>query len=168
VISMEYEQLDHIDFDAMVTGELTHYALRLEDELNWIICEYFVRSDDREGDFRPLILYREGLTFQDKIEIVRSMIPVLGHTAKLCNLKSILKGIEEFKSWRNALVHGLDYSNPEEPRKIVVEVVTRSGKEKRIEITPASHREMMERTEKLLEEVEEARVHLRESFEVGA
>ncbi len=159
---MEYEQLSHEDFDAIVTGEFTHYALWLEDAINGIICEYFIGISDREDDFRRLILYRDGLTFQDKLEIVRGLIPVFGETAERCNLKFLLNQIEEFKSWCNTLAHGLDRSIPEEPRKIVVEVVSRSGQEKRIEITPTSHREMMEKTKKLLKEVEEARSQLRE------
>jgi len=112
--------------------------------------------------FRRLFLYREGLTFQDKLEIVRGLITVFGETAEQCKLKSLLKRIEEFKSWRNTLAHGIGESNLEETHKIVVEVVTRSGKEKRIEITPASHRKMLEETEKLLTEVQEARIQLRE------
>ncbi len=161
---MKYEQLKHEDFDAIVTGELTHYALWLEEEINGIILEYFIASSDRKNDFRRLVLYRDGLTFQDKLEIVRGLISVFGETAERCNLKSLLKRIEDFKFWRNALAHGLeiDESNPEEPHKIVVEMVTRSGKEKRIEITPASHRKMLEETEKLLKEVQKARRQLRE------
>jgi hypothetical protein len=161
---MEYEQLTHEEFDAIVTGELTHFALWLEDAVNGVICEYFIGASERERDFRRLILYRDGLTFQDKLEIVRALIPVFGETAERCNLKSLLNRIEEFKSWRNSLAHGLDQSNPDEPRKIVLEIVIRSGKEKRIEITPASHREMMEKTEELLKEVEEARSQLREFY----
>ena len=159
---MKYEQLNHGDFDAIVTGELTHYALWLEDAINGIICEYFIGSSEREDDFRRLILYRDGLTFRDKLEIVHALIPVFGKTAERCNLKSLLNRIEEFKSWRNSLAHGWDRSDPDEPRKIVIEVVGHSGKEKRVEITPASHCEMMEQTAKLLEEVSEARRQLRE------
>jgi hypothetical protein len=159
---MEYEQLNHEEFDAIVTGELTHYSLWLEDAINGIICQYFIGSSDRENDFRRLILYRDGLTFQDKIEIVRGLIPVFGRAAERCNLKTVLKRIEEFKSWRNSLAHGFDRSDQNEPNKIIVEVVSRSGTEKKIEITPASHRKMMDQADKLLKEVDQARSQLRE------
>ena len=123
---------------------MTHYALWLEDVANGIICEYFIGPSDKEDDFRRLILYRDGLTFQDKLEIIRGMIPLFGEAGEKCNIKGLLKEVEEFKSWRNALAHGLDRTNPDEPHKLVVEVVTRSGKEKRIEITPESHAERLE------------------------
>ena len=38
---IKYEDLDKADFDAIVTGELTHYALWHEGELNNIIEDYF-------------------------------------------------------------------------------------------------------------------------------
>jgi len=154
---MKYEELNHEDFDAIVTGELTHYALWLEDIVNGIICEYFIGISDKEDDFRRLILYRDGLSFQDKIEIVRGMIPLFGDAAEKCDLKGLLNEIEKFKSWRNALAHGLDKSDESEPLKMIVEVVTRSGKEKRVEITPESHREMCEKIESLIKRANEAR-----------
>lgn len=160
---MNYKDLSHEDFDAIVTGELTHYALWLEDVINGIICEYFIGMSDKEDDFRRLILYRDGLTFQDKIEIVRGMIPLFGEASEKCDLKGLLNEIEKFKSWRNALAHGLDKSDENEPLKLIVEVVTRSGKEKRIEITPESHRQMCEETESLINKANEARDVLRGS-----
>jgi hypothetical protein len=39
---MEYQNLNKEDFDAVVLGEVTHYALWLEDELNNIISDYFI------------------------------------------------------------------------------------------------------------------------------
>lgn len=72
---MEYKALNKEDFDAVVTGELTHYALWLEGELNNIISEYFITDDGRRGEFERLLLQRDALTFQDKIEIVRGMLP---------------------------------------------------------------------------------------------
>ena len=161
---MKYEELNHEDFDAIVTGELTHFALWLEDAINGIICEYFIGANPREDSFRRLILYRDGLTFQDKLEIAHGIIPLLGDVADQCGFKSILKRIEGFKSWRNVLAHGLDVSDPNDPNTIVVEVVSRSGKEKRIEITPDSHREMIMQTEALLKDIQDARAVLRSSY----
>jgi hypothetical protein len=158
---MKYEELNHEDFDAIVTGELTHYALWLEDVINGIISEYFIGRSEKEADFRRVILYRDGLTFQDKIEIVRGMIPLFGEAAEKFDLKGLLNEIESFKSWRNALAHGFDKSDENQPLKIVVEVVSRSGKEKRIEITPESHRKMCEETEILLKKANEVRNALR-------
>lgn len=154
---MDYYSLSQEDFDAVVTGELTHYALWLEDMANGIICEYFIGQSEKEDDFRRLILYRDGLTFQDKLEIIRGMLPLFGEAAEECNLKGLLKEVEEFKSWRNALAHGFDRTDPNEPHKLIVEVVSRSGKEKRVEITPESHIEMLENVEDLYKRFNEAR-----------
>ena len=110
----------------------------------------------KEADFRRFILYRDGLTFQDKLEIIRGILPLFGEAAEKCNLKGLIKEVEEFKSWRNALAHGLDRTDPDEPHKLIVEVVTWSGKEKRVEITPESHTEMLKNTEDLLKRFNEA------------
>jgi hypothetical protein len=55
---MKYEDLSHNDFDAIVTGELTHYALNLEGELIAIITDYFIGSDKKRADFKRLFLFR--------------------------------------------------------------------------------------------------------------
>ena len=154
---MDYYRLTQAEFDALVTGELTHNALWLEDIANGIICEYFIGHRDKEDEFRRIVLYRDGLTFQDKLEIIRGMIPLFGQAAEECNLKAILKEVEDFKSWRNALAHGLDKTNPGEPHKLIIEVVTRSGKEKRVEITPESHTEMINNVADLAERFTNAR-----------
>jgi len=154
---LNYEELSQEEFDAVVTGELTHRALALEDIANGIICEYFIGPRNKENDFRRLILYRDGLTFQDKLEIIRGMLPLFGKSAEECGLKSILKEVEDFKSWRNTMAHGLDRTDPKEPLKLIVEVVTRSGKEKRIEITPNSHEKMLDDILSLEERFKKAR-----------
>ncbi len=158
---MEYEELDREDFDAIVTGELTHYALYMEQELNTIICDYFVGTTSRRKDFRRLFLYRDGLSFQDKIDIVRGMLPLFGEHAEHVKLKNLLSEVEDFKTWRNAMAHGFDVSEEPGP-ELHVEIVTRSGKEKLMVITPASHRETMAAAEQLSDRLESARLYLLE------
>jgi len=158
---MKYEDLSHEDFDAIVTGELTHYALWLEGEIIDIITDYFIGSDLKRSDFKRLLLLRDGLTFQDKIEIVRAMIPLFSQNTTTVNLKSLLKHVEDFKSWRNALAHGADVSEDDEKPELKVEVVTRSGKEKVVRITPKSHEVKMAEAEKLLSDLSAARKALR-------
>ena len=157
---MEYQDLNKEDFDAVVTGELTHYALWLEGEVNSIISDYFIMDSKKRSQFKRLLLYRDGLTFQDKIEIVRGMLPLFGTAAEELDLKSLLKEIEEFKSWRNALAHGLDISPDEKAPLIRIEVVTRSGKEKAYEITPETHEKTMKNSEDLLARVQKVRKKL--------
>ncbi len=52
---MKYDDLSHEDFDAIVTGELTHYALWLEGEIINIIADYFIGSDAKRSDFKGSI-----------------------------------------------------------------------------------------------------------------
>jgi hypothetical protein len=157
---MEYQNLNKEDFDAVVTGELTHYALWLEEELNKIISNYFITDSKKHSEFKTFFLYRDGLTFQDKIEIVRGMLPLFYVAAEGMDLKSLLKEIEEFKSWRNALAHGLDVSLDDDAPLIRVQVVTRSGKERIYEITQESHESTMKKTENLLARVQQTRKKL--------
>jgi hypothetical protein len=147
---MKYKDLSHEDFDAIVTGELTHYALWFEGEIINIITDYFLGSSPKRSDFKRILLLRDGLTFQDKIEIVRAMIPLFDQNAITANLKLLLKQVEEFKSWRNALAHGADVSDNDTKAELKVEVVSRSGKEQVVHITPEFHETKMAEAEKLL------------------
>jgi hypothetical protein len=161
IVTVDYNKLSKEEFDAIVTGEMTHFALWLEEELNEIICDYFLRENVLREDFKRLILRREGLTFQDKIDIVQGMLPIFGKEADAVELKSLLNRIEQFKSWRNALAHGLDVPCESSGLKLRVEVMTRSGKGKTIEIDPNSHQIKMAELEELLNKVQAAREHLR-------
>jgi len=147
---MRYEELDKEDFDAIVTGEVTHYALWMEDEINRLITDYFVSDETKSNDFYRLLLYRDGLTFQDKLEITRGMTPLLGLDDKDQKLlRTILNEVEAFKLWRNSIAHGLDMTPGDYKGVILIQTVSRSGKEKTIEITPESHRAKMDEAEKL-------------------
>lgn len=157
---MTYRSLTHEDFDAMVTGELTHYAIWLENVLIDVISDFFSVAE-RRSDFERLLLRRDGLTFQDKIEIVRAMLPLLGNQAAADQLKSLLPKIEDFKAGRNAFAHGVDVTPAGvHPPTIHVEVVTRSGKEKVVEVTPESHAASLAHADVLLKELRALREQL--------
>ncbi len=149
-----------ITFDALVTGELTHHAIWLEGELDSIMCDYFVGIGVKAKEFTRLFLRRDGLTFQDKIEIVRGMLPLFEPEAEMLNLKFLLNRVEEFKSWRNAMAHGRNVPHNDPELKLRIEVVTRSGKEKVVEITPESHKRKIEEARALYRELEAARSYL--------
>lgn len=158
---MDYGALDKEDFDAVVTGELTHLAIWLEDELNGIVTDYFVGDANRSGEFRRFLLLRDGLTAQDKLEVVRAMLPLFKLSeAELVDWKKILKGIEEFKRWRNAMAHGLDVTPDPYQKELVIEIVTRSGAGRQIKVTPAAHETLLRDTTALLERVRKARASL--------
>jgi hypothetical protein len=146
-----YEKLPHEDFDAIVTGELAHFAIWLENALIDIISDFFAQPT-RKLQFKRLLLRREGLTFQDKIDIVRAMIPEFRNPAAAQELKQILNKIESFKADRNAFAHGLDVT-PESSKgaRIHVEIVTRAGKERTVEVTPESHVRNLKAVEQLLQ-----------------
>ncbi len=57
---MDYEKLSKDDFDAVVTGEMTHYALWNEKWLDGLIAVYFISDLTKQSDFRRLILDRDG------------------------------------------------------------------------------------------------------------
>lgn len=157
---MDYRALSKEDFDAIVTGELTHYAIRLEDELVGIISDYFVGGSKKRLNFIRLILRRDGLTFQDKIEIVRAMLPQFENPGAASSLKKLLTSVEEFKTLRNAFAHGFDATPTGGGLSIRVEVVTRSGKEKIVEVSPDTHEELMSNAGKLLADLQRARKSL--------
>jgi hypothetical protein len=154
---LNYDKLQKDEFDAVVTGELTHRAIWLEHEVIGIITDYFVSDAGRRDDFRRLTMLRDGLTFQDKLEIARGMIPLLEPKASEMSLGSLLKRVEDFKAYRNAFAHGVDVSGSDTSNHLRIELVSRSGKERVIEVTPASHREMIASADKLLEELQAAR-----------
>lgn len=124
---MDYAELEKEDFDAVVTGEMTHYALWLEGEINGILSDHFKPAKGRLHHFETFILLREGLTFQDKIEIVRGLLPLFPNQSAALALKPLLKKVEDFKAWRNALAHGQDVTENDTVQEIEIEAVSRSG-----------------------------------------
>jgi len=162
---MDYTSLSQEEFDAVVTGELTHRAISIESELENVISGYFVENHHRRGDFQRLLLRRDGLSAQDKIEIVRAMLPLFGLTeSEVAEWKTSLKQAEEFKSWRNATSHGTDVTPEPYTGELIIEIVSRAGVEKQVRITPASHAELIKRTDSLIDKLTAARISLFESF----
>jgi hypothetical protein len=115
----------------------------------------------RRVDFERLLLRRDGLTFQDKIEIVRAMLSQFSNKPAAQKLKSLLTKIEEFKATRNAFAHGTDVTPCNNTDgDIYVQIVTRSGKEKVVLVTPESHEITMSEAEALLKELHALRDEL--------
>jgi len=90
------------------------------------------------------------------------MLPLFGKVAEKVDLKGILKDIEEFKGWRNALAHGLAEDLTGHPEPVIrVGIISRSGKPKVVEITPDNHRKRMDKAEQLLKRISKARLELK-------
>lgn len=156
-----YMKLSPEDFDAIVTGELTHFAIAFEDILVEIITEFFSHPS-RQALFRRLLLRREGLTFQDKIDILRAMVPEFEDQVAAAELKKLLTKVEVFKADRNAFAHGHDVT-PKASRgsRIHVVIVNRAGKEKTVEVTPESHAATLNQAEELLKSMESVLIRFR-------
>jgi hypothetical protein len=161
---MDYTNLSRTDFDTVVTGELTHRILQLEESVNGIIGDFFITEPSRREQFDQLILFREGLTFQDKIGIVKAIVPFFQIEADKLNLTSLLKKVEDLKSYRNAMAHGRDVGGGDSPPTLKIGIISRSGKKKEIEITSASHQKMMAEAKAVGKELVKARAHLNEVF----
>jgi len=157
---MDYADLEKEDFDAIVTGEMTHYALWLEGEINGIISDHFKPANGRLQQFQIFILQREGLTFQDKLEIVHGLLPFFPNQTAAQALKPLLKKVEDFKAWRNALAHGTDATENDTGHEIKIEAVSRSGRYKAYRITPTSHAKKIGEAEKLLKKLQGVRSRL--------
>lgn len=59
------------------------------------------------------------------------------------------------------MAHGLDVASDEDIAKLKVEIITRSGKERIVEITPESHQRMIDEVSILLEKLQNARARLK-------
>lgn len=158
-VVVEYEKLSKEDFDALVTGELTHNAIWLEDELVEIISDYFFQIVTR-ADFQRLLLRRDGLSFQDKIEIVRALLPRFANQLAATELRPLLVSIEEFKSTRNAFAHGLDVTPSTVTGVLHVEIINRAGKERVVVVTPESHRKLLIEADSMLKNLQNLRLRL--------
>jgi hypothetical protein len=156
---LKYSDLTKEDFDAIVTGEMTHFAIWLEDELVEMISDYFLQLPTRE-DFQRLLLRRDGLTFQDKIEIVRALLPSFHNQVAAAELKSVLADIEEFKAKRNAFAHGRDVTPSTAAPALHIQTVNRSGKERILIVTPETHAALVAATETLLKKAQAIRLRL--------
>jgi hypothetical protein len=151
---VNYKSLSREDFDAIVTGELTHYAIWLEDQIVTILADHFA-VDAVRSDFVRLFLRRDGLTFQDKIEIARAAVPCFKDQGTARKLPALLTRVETFKSFRNAFAHGTDSTPDNAGGEIHVEIVNRAGKAKIVVVTPDSHEAMLESADQLLSQLKE-------------
>jgi hypothetical protein len=88
---MDYRKLAREDFDAIVTGELTHYAVWIEVQLQDALCNFFVDDDKVRERFQRLLMRRDGLTFQHKIDITRALVECsVADAGKLQEFKKLL------------------------------------------------------------------------------
>jgi hypothetical protein len=84
-MAVKYEELTPEEFDAIVTGELNHHCIWLEHRFNHFLVAYFGIPMSRQDDFMRLLMHREGLGFQDKIEITTAILKELRQSSVQCS-----------------------------------------------------------------------------------
>jgi hypothetical protein len=153
-----YNKLTKQDFDAIVTGELTHYSLCMEDEVNEFILDYFLKGTGRRNEFRSIFFERECLTFQNKLDILKATFKQHA-PAYLAQTLKLIGRVESFKSLRNAFAHGNDWDDSKDLR-IEIQVTSRAGKKKSIIVTPQTHQKTVDEGEALLKDLQTWRVKM--------
>jgi len=154
-MTINYSTLSPQDFDAIVTGELIHLTLHLELEMNAFLIDYFLKGSSRKDEFRIHFFYRECLTLQEKIDIIKAVLTRNSSTIDKTESNQIIKIVEELKSLRNTLAHG--FSDPlkdDKDLKIQIELYSRSGKRKTIEISPQNHTQLMNDFDQKIKQIE--------------
>lgn len=102
---MKYVDLDRVDFDAIVSGELTHYALWFEEQLEFFILAYFIDDSRVVDDFSSTFIHAREFTMSRKIEFVRKLL----RSRKFPRSDEFLSAISEVErivALRNAMAHG--------------------------------------------------------------
>jgi hypothetical protein len=147
-----YRTMTREDFDAIVTGELTHQAVWLEIELETAIENCFAVPQAARESFRRLMLKRDGMTFLNKIELVRSIVDEgqFEQSYKTAWKKAFTE-IDEIRRIRNAMAHGQDIGGS--GLEIRIGYINRSGKEVEITVTPDNHVKLLDKADKLRAEV---------------
>ena len=104
---MKYNDLDRIWFDAIVTGELTHYALWFEEQLEFLILAYFI-SDPRVTDnFSSTFVRSREFTMARKTELVKKILKSSKHS-RSDEFLAVFGELEKIIAIRNAMAHGKD------------------------------------------------------------
>lgn len=157
---LDHSKLNKHDFDAIVTGELTHHSIWLEDAVAKFISDFFVLPELREV-FNQLVLQRDGMSFQMKIEIVESLIPFFEDENAAKELRAALRDVRDFKTTRNAFAHGRDVT-PSDLSSPALHIQTfgRTGKERISIVTPESHKKLTDDASKLLDRIEKLRARI--------
>jgi hypothetical protein len=142
----DYTKYSRTEFDAVVTGELAHHCLWMEDALNDFIIKFFLKGSSRKKEFETVFFERECLSFQDKIDLVNVTLKLFGSSEQKSRTKTLLKKVEAFKSMRNAFAHGMmDYSGAaENEQKITIQIYNRGGNVRTHEVTIESHKKQMQ------------------------
>lgn len=150
---INYSDLDPSDFDCIVTGELINISIFLELQINNFLSYYFTHGSSRKADFRTFFLHGPYLGFQDKIDITRSIVAKYYPKLNKQEAVSILNQVESFKSLRNTFAHGFSSLDKKSSNsELIIEITTRTGKIKKVAITPENHKHKMTEYKKLMKD----------------
>lgn len=150
---INYSNLSPEDFDSVVTGELIKISIFLEHQINNFLSYYFTHGSSRKLDFRTFFLHGPYLGFQDKIDITRSIVTKYYPKVNKQEAVSILNHVESFKNLRNTFAHGFSSQEKKSGNsEIIVEITSRTGKIKKVVITPENHEQKLSEYRKLMKE----------------
>ncbi len=157
-MTIDYSKLSKHDFDVIITGQLIHYCLHLESEINNFLKDYFLHrsSEKRKSEFDEVVLFRDCISLHNKIDILKLLTKGYPLKVKKKESEILFSKIDEMKSLRNALTHGFaPFDDESEELKVVIEITNKAGKQKRIEITTENHEKIMNDFEKLIDDFSE-------------
>jgi|GEM_PF-4721425 len=152
---MKYDDLDRIWFDAIVTGELTHYALWFEEQLEFLILAYFISDPRVNENFASTFVRSREFTMARKIELVKKILKSSKHS-RSDEFLAAFGGLEKIIAIRNAMAHGRDVGG--KGLELRIEIESYGGKTKTIKITPETHSQIMESAEQCLEKLKELKL----------
>jgi hypothetical protein len=152
---MKYTELDRVWFDAIVTGELTHYALWFEEQLEFLVMAFFLNDHRVIELFSMTFLRSRDFTMAKKTEFVKTVLKGWDDS-RSGEFLSAIKDMEEIIAIRNAMAHGRDVGGT--GLSLSIEIVSHGGKAKTIEITPESHEQIMDTAERCLDKLKELKL----------
>lgn len=152
---MKYGDLDRVWFDAIVTGELTHYALWFEEQLEFLILAYFTDDPRVVDDFFSTFVRSREFTMARKIDFARKIVKNSNHS-RSGEFTVVFGELEKIIAIRNAMAHGRDVGG--QGLKLRIEIESYGGKAKTIEISPDTHSQIMDSAEQCLEKLKELKL----------
>jgi hypothetical protein len=152
---MDYRDLDRAEFDAIVTGELTHYALWFEEQLDFLITVYFINDPRVIDRFSLIFLRSREFSTSRKMTLINSLLKGWADNRSK-EFLSVITEVEQIIAIRNAMAHGRDVGGT--GLDLLVAIQSHGGKTKNISITPDTHEEMLEVAERCLNKLKELKL----------
>jgi hypothetical protein len=156
---MKYQKLEREEFDAIVTGEMTHYALWFEDQLEALITLYFVDDPNVIELFEATFIRSRHFSLSQKLEFTKKLLRQWSDSKRSSEFKAVIEEVETLIAIRNTMAHGRDIGGT--GLELLIEIQSYGGKTKEISITPETHEAAMATAERCLTKLKELKWHAR-------